>query len=208
MRKLQIVLIATAAIALGFSTYLLQQQAGGARQPQFAALTVLPQSRPLGEFALLDHRGSPFAREDFAGRWSVLFFGFTHCPDICPTTLYDLARLRKELANLSPGLVPDIYMVSVDVQRDTPDVMARYVTAFNQGFTGLTGEEIELARLAQPLGVAYGTVPGEGDQYEVLHSAALFLLNDRGELVAVASAPHDVETLARDYRALVRRERA
>ncbi len=208
MRKLQIALLATAALALGLSAYLLQQQASDGPQQQFAALTVLPQSRPLGEFELLDHRGSAFGREDFAGRWSVLFFGFTHCPDICPTTLYDLARLQKELANLSPGLVPDIYMVSVDVKRDTPEVMARYVTAFNESFTGLTGEAAQLEQLTGPLGVAYGTVPGEGDEYEVLHTAALFLLDDRGELVAVASAPHDVATLARDYRALIRRERA
>lgn len=208
MRKIQIVLLASGALALGLAAFLLKQQAADVVQPGFAALTVLPAGRALEDFELLDHRGASFGKADFSGHWSVLFFGFTHCPDVCPTTLYDLARLRRQLTDLPAGQLPAVYMVSVDVERDTPEVMARYVAAFNESFTGLTGEATELARLAGPLGVAYDTVPGEGDDYEVLHSAALFLLDEQGKFVAVASAPHDVDALARDYRVLVSRERA
>lgn len=208
MRTLQIALLVSGALALGLIAYLLTQQGTGADRQHFAALTVLPEGRSLDAFELVDHRGARFGQADFPGRWSVLFFGFTHCPDICPTTLYDLARLRRQLEDLPAEQLPAVYMVSVDVERDTPEVLARYVSAFNESFTGLTGTPDQLARLAGPLGVAYGTVPGEGDDYEVLHSAALFLLNEHGEFVAVASAPHDVDALARDYRALLARERA
>ena len=100
-----------------------------------------------GAFALIDQTGGEVTHEDFLGRYALVYFGYTFCPDICPTTLYDLARLRRELSDLSPGLLPDIYMVSVDVKRDTPAVMARYVTAFNESFTGLTGEAAQLEQL-------------------------------------------------------------
>lgn len=207
MSKLQTVLLASGALALGLIAYLFATDGRPGGEQSFKAVTVLPQSRPLNPFRLADHRGVEFTETDFAGRWSVLFFGFTNCPDICPTTLYDLARLKRQLADLPETSQPQIFMISVDVARDSPAAMADYVEAFDSGFTGITGDPDELAKLARPLGVAYGIEPGEGEQYEVLHTAALFLLDARGQFVAVASAPHDIDKLASDFRTLVRRER-
>lgn len=208
MNKLTLFAIGAAALMGGLLAYALTK--GGTpfwaqQSSAYEQMTELPPGRALPDFELLDQDGQSFGRDGFAGRWSVLFFGFTNCPDICPMTLYELSQMQKALKDLPPRQYPSVYMISVDVARDTPEVMANYVRAFNSEFVGLTGDAAELARLASALGVAYGTEPKADGGYEVLHTAALFFLNDAGELVAVSSAPHDPAVLARDYSKLVSR---
>lgn len=208
MNRTTIFALAMAATTSGVLAYLLY-----AKQPvtysaghaaQYEQLTELPDARALPDFALMDQTGATFARENFAGRWSVLFFGFTQCPDICPATLYQLARMQKSLEVLPPAQRPAVYMISVDVARDTPQVMAQYVRAFDSGFIGITGDADELQKLAAALGVAYGIETNEDGGYDVLHTSALFFLNDAGDFIAVASAPHNPESLARDFQKLVK----
>lgn len=208
MSKPLIVAGAISAMALGMLVYMLTSNSPGSRAVAYQRLTVLPDGRPLPEFELLAHTGAAFTRENFHGRRSILFFGFTHCPDVCPTTLYQLARVQSQLDDLPLSDRPAIYMVSVDPQRDTPETMARYVQAFDQGFTGVTGAADEIERVTRSLGVAHGKEPGEDGEYSVLHSAALFFLNAEGHFVAVASAPHDVDVLVSDYRKLLSDPRA
>ena len=203
MKRLIVIGLALAAALSGVLLYQVGKYAEHGGPATFEQLTVLPGGRVLPDFSMIDQSGKAFSRADFSGRWSVLFFGFTHCPDICPTTLYQLAQMRKAMDDLAPTMQPAIYMVSVDVARDTPEVMAQYVQSFDSGFTGLTGEADQLQRLAMALGAAYGIEPGDDGGYDVLHTAALFLLNSDGDYVAVASPPHDFAALARDYRKLL-----
>ena len=167
-------------------------------------MTILDAPRALVEFQLLDQTGKTFTRQSFAGHWSVIFFGFSHCPDVCPTTLLELAQFKDQLAELPDKQQPRIYMVSVDPQRDTPQHLAQYLQAFDPEFIGITGEDEQIAKLAANLGVAYGRQAEENDEYSMLHTAALFVLNPSGQYVAVTSPPHTSGVLAKEFSTLSR----
>jgi protein SCO1/2 len=166
-----------------------------------AQALVLNQPRPLPAFRLLDHRGESFGPERLQGQWTFLFFGFTHCPDICPTTLQTLAAALTALEDLPEDERPSVVMISVDPERDTPDQLAGYVPYFDPDFLGATGPEPSLQPLAAGLGVAYGQTPNEdGTSYTVDHTAAIFLVDPAGRLAAVFGTPHSAATIASDYR--------
>lgn len=165
--------------------------------------TVITPPQPLPPPVFIDHHGQPFGAEQLAGRWSVLFFGFTNCPDICPLTLALLAQVEKRLADLPQQLRPQIILVSADPQRDTPQRLATYVGSFSPDFIGLTGDEATIHDFALKMHVPVAIVPLEGDAYTVDHSAAVFLVDPEVRLHAMSSAPHTVDVLARDYRAIV-----
>ncbi|PWG61301.1 SCO family protein [Spiribacter halobius] len=162
--------------------------------------TWLPGGRPLPEVTLIDHRGEPLSTRDLQGEWHFLFFGFTHCPDVCPVTLADLAGAWERLE--AEGVAADTGMlfISVDPARDTPERLASYVTHFHPEFTGATGDRAALDRLTKALGIAY-TVhdEGGGDSYSVDHSSAVLLINPAGRLQAVFQPPHGRRVLAGDY---------
>lgn len=168
--------------------------------------TLLPDGRPLPDFALMDQTRHPFGPAQLAGRWSLLFFGFTHCPDVCPATLATLAAARRELAELPAAQQPAVVLVSVDPGRDTPEKLAEYVAYFDPSFAAVTGEPAMLQALTGGLGVA--VMIGEADAsgyYSVDHSAALFLVNPAGRLAAVFGTPHTPDGIAHDYRLIVER---
>lgn len=171
--------------------------------PQLASGTWFPSARPVGALALTAHTGRAFGAADLAGHPTLVFFGFTHCPDVCPTTLVTLAAVKKS------GALPDlrVLFVSVDPQRDTPPVLAAYVHAFDPDFIGATGDAAEIARLAQKFGVAVARVDLPGGDYTMDHSAAVFLLDRRGEIVAVFTPPFEVAPLAADLRRVASRLR-
>lgn len=161
---------------------------------------VLQAPRPLPAFSLVDQAGAPFGQERLAGHWSLVFFGFTHCPDVCPTTLNTLAGVADRL-RAGDGPVPRVLMVSVDPMRDTPEVLAGYLPYFDPSFTGLTGEMAEVSRLARAVGVAWHYGPaGEDGGYTVDHTASLFLVDPQGRLAAIFSTPHRVEALSAEIR--------
>ena len=190
------VAVAVIAGALGFG---LANRSPAPSSP--AQALVLNQPRPLPAFRLLDHRGESFGPENLQGQWTFLFFGFTHCPDICPTTLQTLAAARSSLADLPAEERPAVVMISVDPERDTPTQLAGYVPYFDPDFLGATGPEPSLAPLASGLGVAYGRTPNEdGSSYTVDHTAAIFLVDPAGRLAAVFGTPHSATTIASDYR--------
>lgn len=175
-----------------------------------ANLVVLPEPRVIADFALQDHRGQPFSLAGFRGQWSVLFFGFTSCPDICPNTLYVLQQARSRLLErFAADAVPDIYLVSVDPERDSPEKLASYLAHFDSSFTGLTGEDVQLRALTMQLGVMYHIEPhdaGDSD-YAVDHSASLILLDPEGRLHGVLPAPHDVDRITAGLTELAKRAR-
>lgn len=175
-------------------------------QPVLEALILLPEAREIADFALTDQAGNPFSLEDFRGHWSVLFFGYTSCPDVCPNTLYQLKQARQLMQQqAAEKALPHIYLVSVDPERDTPEKLADYLKYFDPAFTGLTGADEQLKALAFQLGVAYFIEPHEaGDiEYTVDHSAPLLLLNPDGQLHGVLPAPHEATRVANDLLSVV-----
>lgn len=174
------------------------------RTPQRLELehaTAFPVPRPLPDFGLVDQHGQPFDRDDLRGRWNILFFGFTHCPDVCPSTLATLAAARRELAGLPTTQQPGVVLVSIDPQRDTPERLAEYVAFFDPSFTALTGEPKALQDLTRDLGVAVlVSQPDASGHYTIDHTATLFLINPDGALAAVFGTPHTPDGIAHDYR--------
>lgn len=168
----------------------------GARgEPEKA--TYLPMPRPLAEFALQDHRGQPFTRENFTGEWHLVFFGFTHCPDICPATLQQLAIARNRVIETGRSF-PRIVLVSVDPERDSPQVLEQYVANFGDDVTGVTGTLQELANLTRPLGIYYAKSGDSEIDYSVDHSSVVLLIDESAEWRALFSAPHDVASFVHD----------
>jgi len=166
------------------------------------AATVLPAPGLLPEFSLQDQHGQSIGRDDFKGHWSLVFFGFTHCPDICPTTLQVLATAKQQLAEQGMQSLPQIVLVSVDPERDTPDVIGQYVDYFGDGNLGLTGDLEELRKLTGGLGIYFEKSPldtdATDDNYSVDHSAVVLVINPRAQFHALFSAPHTVENLMND----------
>lgn len=197
-RLLQLLSVsALAALALAAGLY-----AGGAfRQPapELEGATLYPPDfRPVADFALRDQRGQSFTLADLHGRWNLLFFGFTSCPDICPTTLQTLQQVDAALERETQEAVRVVF-VSVDPARDTPDKLAGYLDYFNPEFIGLTGPHEQLQPLVQSFGVYYTRPENTADGgYLVDHSAGVFLVGPDGRPKALFSAPHQAERMARD----------
>jgi protein SCO1/2 len=159
---------------------------------------VLPAPTPLPEFALVDAAGNTVTRDTFRGHWNLVFFGFTHCPDICPATLQILAAAREELAAMDQDPLPRIVLVSVDPERDTPAQMGRYVDYFGDDNLGITGSLEETRKLTSALGIYFEKQPGDEGNYAVDHSAAVLVVNPDAEFHALFSGPHLIENYVHD----------
>lgn len=192
--------VAIVAVAAGMlsARWLLQHPA--TPQPAVATATLLSPPRPLPPLALTDQDNRPFGADRLRGGWSLLFFGFTRCPDACPVTMSALAQTRKLLADLPEGLRPRVVMISVDPERDTPERLAAYVKAFDPSFSGATGTKAAIDELAQRMGVLVAPRPLDGDDYTVDHTTSVFLIGPDGALRALFSAPHAPKVIAEDYR--------
>jgi protein SCO1/2 len=162
------------------------------------AAFVLPNPEPLPAFALLDQHGSAIDASAFKGQWDLVFFGFTHCPDICPATLQVLATARRELetGKLTPNF--RIVLVSVDPERDTPQIMGQYVDYFGDGNLGITGPLEEIRKLTKELGIYFEKQPSDDDNYVVDHSAAVLVIDPAGRFSALFGGPHSVDNYVHD----------
>jgi protein SCO1 len=163
---------------------------------QFGTAINPPQSLPATQ--LVSQSGASFDRSQLEGRWSLLFFGFTHCPGVCPMTLKTLAQVRKQVGDLPSEELPQVVLVSVDPERDTPERLAGYVTQFDPSFIGITGSTAAIDEFAAALGIAHKKV-GMGDDYMIDHTAAITMVDPKGRRVAVFSPPFTAEHLAADY---------
>lgn len=196
MSKVRIAsLFAAAALSGALGGYWLAQQLDRPG-PRLTSGTWLPQPQAVRDFALTDTTGRAFTRASLGGAPSLVFFGFTHCPDVCPTTLLKLAQVRKAAA--LPAL--RVLLVSVDPQRDTPTLLGTYVHAFDPQFLGLTGDEESIARMAADFGVAVNRVELPGGDYTMDHTAVVFLLDASARMVAVFTPPFEISPLAADLR--------
>src|SRR3990167_514358 len=144
-------------------------------------MTLFPDPRPLTAFALTDHKNRVFDLASLKGKWSFLFFGFTHCADICPTTLAVLARVRDSIAkNTTSAEDVQFVFISVDPNRDTAGKLGQYVDYFDTTFLGVTGDDAQIGNLAGQLGAPYQVAIAPGlENYPVYHATAVFLLDPR-----------------------------
>ena len=149
---------------------------------------------------LTDHNGTPRHLQDFRGKAVVLFFGFTRCPDVCPTTLADIAQALKSLGPLADRV--QVLMVTVDPERDKPDVLKSYVTAFNPRFLGLYGDEDATRRAAKEFKV-YFEKRKEGDDYTMDHSGQRYVLDPQGRLRLLVRPDRIPSDLAADLETIV-----
>jgi protein SCO1/2 len=160
--------------------------------------TILPAGNELPEFTLLDHDGATVGRSIFEGQWDIVFFGFTNCPDICPATMTVLGQARRALAAEGQEPLPRVVLVSVDPERDTPEAMARYVAYFGEGNLGLTGDLAEIRKLTDALGIFFQKAGTDDEAYGVDHSTVVLLIDPRGRLRALFSAPHSADNFVND----------
>ena len=163
---------------------------------------VYPAPRPLAPFALTASDGSAFDARRLLGRWTFVLFGYTNCPDVCPTTLLELRHVRQLLADLPATERPGVVLISVDPTRDTPERLGAYTAHFDPSFLGLTGTEAAIGSLAQSIGVAIEREPEHEGSYAVDHTAAIFLIDSSARVAAVFPTPHEAKTIAADYRAI------
>jgi protein SCO1 len=171
--------------------------------PALATGTLLARGRALADFNLIDHQGRSFGTANLRGHWSLMFFGYTNCPDFCPTTLTTLAAVEKGLraANAMP---PQVIFVSVDAKRDTPAQLAKYVPYFDPEFIGLTAaDQPAIERQARQWGVAVLIEPAADGNYTVDHSGAIWVINPAGELKAILTGPFTVDALQNDIKRIV-----
>lgn len=195
-RTVFVVCVAVVAAAMGV---LAARWADSTADPEKALL--LSQPRTLPEIRLVDHHGQSFDNDRLTGQWSFVFFGFTNCPDVCPTALFTLDQAIDALEKGPDADRPRVIMVSVDPARDTPEQLSSFVPYFDPDFLGVTGDMPEIKRLTDSIGVAFAYTPrpGTGSGYTVDHTASIFLFDPDGRLAAIFSTPHDARTIARDF---------
>jgi protein SCO1/2 len=197
------VLVGLGALCAALAGFLLAAEVDSSR-PVLASGTWLSAAKPIPDFHLIDSEGRPFARSALLGRPTLVYFGFTHCPDECPDTLAALARVRRQTA--VPGL--QVLFVTVDPQRDTPAVLAGYLRHFDPSFLGLTGDPGEISRLAATLGIGISRVNLPGGGYDFDHTEAILLFDSRAREVGVFTPPFDVRKLAQSLRRVAPQLRA
>ena len=194
------ILVFITVIVAGFVHRIQLPRAMTEAEMKVNGLYLLQTPRNFGDVKLIDHRGDAFTRDRMEGVWTLIFFGFTYCPDICPTTM---AFLDKFMAQLVGTEVEDtqVVMVSVDPGRDTVEQLSQYVPYFNSDFIGVTGEFLDIHRFATALNTPFRKVPGQGDEYQVDHSANVVLINPRGDYHGFFKAPLDQAKMKLTYRA-------
>jgi len=182
-------------------------------EPALHTGTIIDPPRQLVSFSVQDLHGNEVTQNALAGHWSVLFFGYTSCPDVCPTTLSQLSEVWKALADVptstsassSVSSKPQFIFVSVDSKRDTPDKLAGYLHYFNPEFLGWTGTSQQIEALTKSIGVPVLIQPLPDGGYDIDHSASLFIINPQQQLYAIVSPPFQTAQLVDDLRSLATR---
>jgi protein SCO1/2 len=162
--------------------------------PSLESGTSLPQARVLPQFDLVDTQGKAASPDALRGHPTLVFFGFTHCPDVCPMTLALLSNVQKQAG--VPGL--KVALISVDPERDTPQQLGSYIASFHGDLIGLTGAPSEIVKATRAFGVAAARVDLGGGNYTMDHSATVFVLDSQARIVAVFTPPLSAAALTRD----------
>ncbi|MBD8642689.1 SCO family protein [Stenotrophomonas sp. CFBP 13724] len=176
-------------------------------QPATEAITFYPQPRPLPDFNLAQSDGTRLISGELKGHWTLVFLGFTFCPDVCPTTLLELAEAQKQWETVPETLRPRVLFVSVDPQRDSATQLGEYVHAFHKDTLAATGDVPSLEKFATSLGLVFQKVPGKAfdedpEDYTMEHSATLAVLDAEGRLAGIIRPPFNAPAIARDLQKL------
>ena len=169
--------------------------------------TVLDTPRVIAPFTLTDMNGQAFTLNNFKHRWSLVFFGFTNCGFVCPTSMAGLNKMYQALAQQLPqDLLPQVVMISVDPRRDTVARMKEYVTSYNPHFIGARAEKPAVDALAHQMSAVYtqtASTDGNPNHYTINHSAEVMLVDPQAQLRAFFSYPHNGPTMAHDYQSII-----
>lgn len=157
-----------------------------------------------GDFTLVGQTGEPFSSTELKGHPYLMFFGFTHCPDICPTTLLELSKHLDAIGDAARDL--KVLFITVDPERDTPEVMAQYMSSFDPRVTGLTGTPEQIRNVAKLYRAFYEKVPGDDGDYSMNHTASVFLFDADGNLQSTLSWQEDAATREAKIKRLVERK--
>lgn len=154
------------------------------------------------DFSLTDHHGKPRSLADFKGKAVVVFFGFTHCPDVCPTTMAEMASVMAQLGPQADKV--QVLFISVDPERDTPQLLAKYVPAFHPGFLGLTGDQAAIEKVGKEFRIFYQKVPGKTPgSYTVDHTAGSYVFDPQGRIRLFIRHGQGAEPIAQDLKVLL-----
>ncbi|MEO5340409.1 MAG: SCO family protein [Magnetococcus sp. MYC-9] len=202
-----IVLLGCAGAAMLWSRYA-PLLTDGPRLPVDLFRSAYPLPKPLQPFTLVDQDGQPFTLDHLRGRWTILFFGYTHCPDLCPTAMAVLGQLFGRLKDEAPqDLVnSQVAFVTVDPTRDTPAVVKPYVAYFNPGFKGLTGSVVQIDAFARQIGAYYFASPApppdaspSSSANQIGHTSSFFLIDPLGHLLAVFTEHNNADRVLEEY---------
>jgi cytochrome oxidase Cu insertion factor (SCO1/SenC/PrrC family) len=201
--KKQLILVTLFAGAVGlFAGFVRYQSAPGknARPPDIPGF-LWPNPKPLSAFSLDAHGPERFDLDSLKGKWTFLFFGYIHCPEVCPVALSVLADVERRLSEAGqPAENTQVVFVSLDPQRDSPEQLRHYAQHFSPDFLGVTGNDEQLAGLTRQLGILYRmTDRGPTGDYLVDHTASVLLTDPEARLVAVFGFPHNAESIANRF---------
>lgn len=203
IRNTLIVIVVFITVVLGlFVNRVLQDRVLSVKEMVSNGAIMFSVPRELSPLDLLDQNGAPFTSERLNGKWTFVFFGFTHCPDICPTTLVLFDQLSQELAETKYASDTQFLLVTLDPARDSPAVIKPYVEYFNPEFVGVTGEFLAIHRFAKQLNVAFQKVVTDSasGEYTVDHSGNVGLINPDGFYQGFYKTPLDVNRMALTYK--------
>ena len=195
--------LALAAGGAGFAWHAMRRAAGPqSRYVEVAhGVYMLAEPEVLADFELIKHDNTPFSNPAFKDRWSFVIFGYTFCPDFCPTTLVVFDQIHRMLTQ-QPGIGLDVQfaMVSVDPERDTVRQLKAYVPHFNSAFIGLTGNSTMIRRLTDSIGADYEKHVGStADNYLIDHSTAVYLINPKGRLQGIFAPSHEAAEMVKGF---------
>ncbi len=208
-------------LLLGVMLFVLGGCEQAAEVPETEAVFLLPEVVTIEDFKLSHHRMGEYDLDSTRGQWSLFFFGYTHCPDVCPTELFMMAEMMRAIEKSPPAdfQAPQVVFVSLDPQRDSPESLQQYAGYYHASFIGITGPQPAVDELSKAMGVFYervyhrngevvtldpqAAIPEElENSYLINHSASIFLLNPEGKLHAIFTPPHDPNTMIRDLAAI------
>ncbi len=204
-KRNNLVLVAVAIVSVAVGVLVSQKLLKApAPIPENLSATLLDKAKPLRNFELIDHNNKPFNLNSLKGNWSFLFFGYTHCPDVCPLAM-QVMRKVWQAAELKTAVATNMQMIfiSVDPNRDTPALLKSYAQYYNPAFIGVTGKANEIDNITKQIGILYSLDKADknGD-YNVGHSGQIILIDPQGNMRAVFSPPLNPESITRDFIAI------